>query len=903
MKSIGQVSFYVPHALLLIVLLITSSGTNASDLVSSLAAGPNSLIECDENTTDIIPTCLLQREVTSSAEELIAVDLKVCACLDKSNHLFNDAASVSKSEAVRIKENKERLIKNEKIKAGNLPILQTSQYSKDKRDSEVVMMAYGAAETRGDLKGTDLPRPELSEELVNIGLIDDENASWQCITYQEFSVQREIPYGKNFFLALKKETFKPEDWNINFLRERYDSATELEKEIIQEKLRFLSRNPVFESIMKARPTERIASETILNKQQELFSILQTLKPAYDSNCTNLPNGCWEEVHSNGAFDNYNDRLSSFIMNNDVIDISSSQASQDYKEELERIMEDSSLNSSIPTDPYGYFNYLQTANTRIANECSGTQADPVCYTMFNQHCSQLRVIDKRVREGLKRNAKDIVDELSEEASIHAAINPNKNPSFRNFNDKICLQPFSNEEGESLNFFQFQTKYCQGLAPLAECSDRKKLLSKYLKEYSQNGELSDLNLRSGFANLINDSHYIDISRAQIEVANNITESPRSLRARFNGDFPTLSDSGVLIPYSAPSTYHSSADSITSSMESPASSEFRALNNSVSDHSSADSYLNKHRSLNRQIANLEKQIDNFDSSLNSRDSYTSSPLSVTSAPVFRGEANMPSAFPPFKPEEEVAQQVPIIESSSLAQISSGTGATNKMRGPASLGNSATPQSSGGVARGSVSAPKEDGSYFPQSNGSGKASSGDSGLFSKYGLNSDGSDQLPEVALVPVSISKINIKLPGKLPSSIMANPNSLELPEEQINLIMSSPGKEVKLLLELDNGEKLQVYARKDEGGGLSFSLNSASDLSSEQKNEETSPIIRINALPEVFDYIVGAPNVFLNQNEVLMAEIHSSFTEGMSLQVVSEERKFVEFDVIKNEDSLYVFKLKD
>ena len=884
-----------------------SSLSNAQIL--NISTQSDEILACEEDM-EIIPTCLLRRVVASTPQELITNDLKVCTCLNQSNHLFKAYAEIP-STTEQVASEKRRLLDSVAKRNGNLSVLQASSVADTKRDIEISVLAYGGQESRQKTKSitnsdSEIPISKISRNISTMNQISPENSSWQCVTYQEYSVQREIPSDNEFFLLLKNtQTFKPNEWNVNVLRSGYDAASDEEKNQIRLKLTFLSRNPIFQSIFKAVPAERFPAALISEKQNELFTILRGLKPAGNSNCYTVPNGCWQEIHDSGAFADYANEVGDFLINDSVIDIASAEAAQDYQAELQRIMNDGELLiNSIPTDPEGYFRYLQTANSEIASNCAGSTADPSCYTKFQQHCSNIKRIDERVRQGLKRNSKDISSELNEDANIHAKMDVDQNPLFRNFNNSICLQPFSNAAGETLTFFQYRDKHCQGSNQLAECSDRQKLLSRYLLEHNNGGTIEEQNLRSGFANLVSDADFLTVSEVQIEAANNISESPAELRARFGNRFPSISERGQLVP--AP------VNAIAATNTNP-------LNNSASlageTAGAIDSSTNTSASSSATISGsgnstTSKAAGRNNTSLELPDSSKSDELynSVTNTPNLNPVVRENSLFNDVI--DQIENTEPVIENQSGPAAIRSTESRPTVRADvpgkdAALLRTNQSAGSGSVAKlsgsnnGSSSAVKSS-SNTGASFGSSRRPASTKGLFFKYNLDREGNEIRPDLTIVSSRISsEVKVEVPEKQLERIKSNPNSLVLEESELEEIFANPDREVKLILETEKGENLVVYARKDGSGGVSFGLR-PSESQQGRGPASTDNIVRIEATSDMYKNISENPDVFLNQNDILIKEIKKQESEGLVLQLVSPGERARSYKVKELYENIYQFR---
>jgi hypothetical protein len=902
-----KISFLqITCSLLLGVIFAASNSSLAQegpDFVSSLVAN----VEC-EDKNQIIPTCLFSRKIPLNSAELISNDLKVCKCLKENNSLF-EAFQTAPSDSEKSRIEKQRLLKDHNKKAANLSVIQATGHAQNKKNLDTSLMVYGGQEIRQktleSIKSQgEIPRdsetktaPVISSELANLNVIDDNYKDWQCVTYREYSAYRELPLDNNFFLSLKEKTFRPEDWNLNELKKKFDSAPEVEQKSIKLKMIFLSRNPIFQTIFKATPSEKFPASLILTKQTELFNILRTLAPAETSKCYEIPNSCQKEIFSSGAFETYTDKIGNFLIDEAVINISSRIAADEYASELERILQEGTqINQSIPTDPEGYFHYLQTANQELSNSCAGVTAQASCYTKFSEHCRQLHAIDERVRSGIKLTLQDLTSGIREEESVHVILDPALNPDFRSFNDKICLQAFRNTQGEELNFFMYREQKCKGAEnDLPECSDRRALLSRFLNEHNVGSEIADINIRSGFNTMISQNRFMDVSLAQIAAANNISESPSELRARFGNEFPSITQTGQLIPFSP---------------ASPVSAAPVALSPSPLESRNFDATTNRPNSIpapRMPMGSPSREPESIVS--NGRGSFTSvSPFTnaVTNKlpPANLGtKLNMGLPFNPNLPPKmnlnDGADEVgdssrevnpPVRERDSIEKTDFFNGTSTDAGNSSSTSSATNSLLSGAMSKSSFgSSGTSSASNMPPSrNGRLKENK----LLFKYGLSKNSQSESSLVASgYP---EEVVIGVDPNYMRRIKSNPNALEINQQDLVLVMENPDAEVKLVLMASNGEEsLVVYAKKDETGGLSYSLN---------PNKLPASIlrpIRIRVSPEVYENTISDPDVFLNQNETLMNEIISVSDNLPEVQIVSKGKRALIFTVRKDRDGLFYF----
>jgi hypothetical protein len=526
---------------------------------------------------EIVPQCMALRQKTFNPTDLIFQDLKVCKCLEEKNFIFPDALSTMIS-----KENdaSDKLRVFSKSQANNIALSSISN-STTPRNLEVRLLT-GITETRGRVKETNKestlsklpPRlresalPLMSTTLEHVNSIPAERENNQCVTYMEYSAQRELPYDNDFFTFIGKTTaFVEDDWKIESLKNAYDIAPENQKNEIMARMSFLSRNPQYAALFRAQSIEGITPSELLTMKEELFGIMRVLSPVESLNCHATENLCWRQAQASGAYKQFSENAERFLLQNKVIDIVSAQTSVDYMAEVLR------LNSTkkIPTTETGYSNYLQSEHQDIAFGCYGPSSKADCNTIFAEHCKQIRKFGTKNNKSNAITGPEIVEELSAAQQLHGQLDPTQNLSFASFNDLICLQNYRNSSGEESNFFTFKNKLCNAPGSPQECSDRRSLLAKFLREYNVSSSKADENIRAGFAEALTRPNFLNVTEMQINAVNRIAESPRQLRERFNGEYPAINQSGQLRNFlPTPSRPISRTSDLPSKMTDMASAE---------------------------------------------------------------------------------------------------------------------------------------------------------------------------------------------------------------------------------------------------------------------------------------------------------------------------------------------
>lgn len=857
--------------------------------------------DCEENT-DVIPTCLRNRQTPTNPAELITGDLAVCNCIDKTkgNILTGNTPSNPQSEE-ELRKYKERRIEQIGRVAATSNVLNSTSYSTDSQSLNNNLIGLGAGEIRGQLKkepvsldGRQIDAPMLDEAFSRIGTIPPENASWQCITIQEYQAHRTIPTDNKFYEMLKTATFNPADWNETTLKTQFDTATDANRENIRQKIIFLSRNPIFKAILKAQPTETITAEVIAAKQAQILQAIQKLKPADNSTCATKVNGCWRELQGNGKVNEFKADAMAITNDPQVHDIASAQNAKTYLDELRRLTEAGQIVSTptVPTTPEGYFALMQNENGDIARRCAGSNVDASCYVSFANHCSAIRAIDNRVRIGLRTTSSELTDQLFQEEVTEARMDPDNNPAFRAFNDSICLQAFADSAGRELNFFQYRDAYCSGENKYPECSDRKKLLSRFLREHNS-GDESASSVRESFGELVESNEYVDATAAQVATANNISESPAQIRARFGGQYPTITPKGEIKAPATSVASDSSGSGSTTTTDASVDSKGTTVG-VVTPVSTQD---------NRVQSKIPASIGSADVSTDESQNYVQAVRNPT--PSFLGALNryVPTQNPVVQTDDN--RQAPTITSVETQQkpepdtnrvpeasivTSSGSGVISN--GGSSSGRTVRVASGGGgsssvAVTGSDTTPKAQ-PKTPQN------------LNFKYNLNRDGSVIQPDVEIIPV-VNQPPVRAISDQPiENLRSNPASLVLSSAQISEIMANPGSEVPVEVKSKSGESLTVYAKKDSAGNLTYSLEPGP---AGRSPASSGNIVRARLSASVYENVLRDPDTALNQNENLVNELATKEDGStITLQIVSDGKRALTFEVTKKDDLLYHYRLK-
>lgn len=541
--------------------------------------------------SEVVPQCLANRQVSSDPIEFISEDLEVCTCLETNNALFPEAASGTFTEKTVLEK-----LRTEATTYGNNRALESLSHAMNAASAGQQLITYTGADIRAALvrevqsnlrrsgekpeapaeeqtttknrsladeparQGShadvilkrqlsadeiDAAGPRISDGMASVNDIPESSRDTQCVTYLEYSAQREVPYDNSFFSFLASTTtFNESDWKIESLQSAYDATSEASvRQSILARMTFLSRNSRLASLFRASPSEGITQDVLNARKRELFNIIRRLAPASGSSCANTPNGCWREAQSAGNYNQYSNETEQFLLRDDVTDIISAQSTRDYLTTINRVS--TGAHGSVPSTARGYADYLQAQRQEIIFSCAGPSAPADCYDRFAGHCSQVRRIHKDGLKAVAETGAEVIQELTAAEQVHGLLNPEQNMNFDSFNDMICLQNYQNAAGETSNYFNYRNRMCSGETPAPECEDRRALLARFLREYDAGGEAAQLGIRAGFADALKRPNFQTVTIAQIEAYNQISGSPRALRAQYGGGYPTVSPTGQILP----------------------------------------------------------------------------------------------------------------------------------------------------------------------------------------------------------------------------------------------------------------------------------------------------------------------------------------------------------------------
>ncbi|MES2528470.1 MAG: hypothetical protein V4598_15410 [Bdellovibrionota bacterium] len=774
---------------------------------------------------EVVPQCMAQRQQTRDPVELIAQDLGVCQCLESRNALFPEA--LSKAPANDAHGGYQTLASS----TANNQAMGAISSSSSQRNLETRLLTQ-MGETRGRIAtpvpGSQLARmtpaqreslsPKISENITQVNIISESRKDNQCVTYIEYSAQRELPYDNNFFSFLGRTTsFREDDWKIESLRTAYDATTNAEqRQSIVARMEFLSRNPQYSALFRAGAIEGVTPAAVRAKKTELFNIIRNLAPASGSNCATVENQCWREAQGSGAYRRFSQQAEALLLQNDVIDIVSAQSSTDYLAEVARI----SSEERIPVTPRGYSDFLQSEQQEIAFGCSGPTAQASCYERFALHCSRVRRIHNRATESVAVTGNDILNELSAAQKVHGLLNPDQNLKFEGFNDLICLQNYQNASGQSSNFFTFRNRVCSGTSPAPECPDRRALLARFLREYNVGGEQSNLNVRAGFADALVRPAFLAVTEMQVAAVNRITESPRALRAQFGGGYPTITSTGQLARYTpSGSSSGSSPGTVTEASRIGGSSSAAAAvadTQRSSDNRSTQGRSDRsERSPDRQSA----RIDSGDGTSDTRSQPTRQPSSEYSGTPMRRPPSLPPVLPQVGPQPIITPPTPERRPASN-QEQADTPEIRTSGGGSQISVQAA--NGGGVVAGGTqnAAAAQPIIEMPRKRPPRSQLRLNEALMQKYeNVSADPTSQFQRELIERPAVA---VPISAEIISSVVNDPSVLASEANILAAVNSSSDPVVKLSLETEGGSPVVVYASK-ENGQVAFSFTPPAPVS--------------------------------------------------------------------------------
>lgn len=800
----------------------------------------------------VVPQCMAERRPTRDPVVLIDQDLRVCQCLQDRNALFPNAVNNQNSD-VNPELQKQELMRTFIQSSANVNALNTLSDSSTNENAATSMLTSGEAEFRkrsltrsvntvsSNLKTNEpvtqtpaaiqrVTTPQISSTITQQDSIAESQRNQQCVTYLEYSSQRELPYDNSFFSYLSStNSFVANDWNMDSLRQAYDTATTTEqKNSIYSRMVYLSRNPRFAAVFNATRVEGVSAAVINQKKIDLFNILRRLAPPSGSTCAQTQNQCWQEAQASGSYREFSSQAERFMLQNDVMDIVSSTMADRYESEVRRIME-GTPDSLIPRTPTGYAAYLQSTEEEIANGCTGPSAQATCYERFSGHCKQIRKIHKVATSNTATSGADVMEELSASQVVHGLLNPQQNQNFAAFNDLICLQEYKNAAGQSSNFFEFRNRTCPATNPPAECSDRRALLSRFLNEYTtplSGANPGDQNVRTGFAAALTRPGFVQMTAAQFDTINRIAESPRVLRAQNGGRMPTVAANGQLI---APTG--STSRTATPAPKSPAASSSPTAAYTPAPQAVTDATTPTSTSGSTETRTPSRRLSADDD----RDSYRPSSATNFNPSSLPGPAaanliprnnpqlpSLPQLRPPqdnvLPPERRPASEEERTESTRVPAPASVSGGGTVA---VSAGGD-SPAPTGRVSSGSGSLPQVE--LPPRRRRSANADNIRGALLQKYEnvTESRGTQQQQELnqrEAVPVAVDADTV-------SAVINDPNSLSSNEAVMAAVNGSSEPIVKISLSSGEGTSPVVVYASRNNGQVNFSFTPPSGTPSDR-----------------------------------------------------------------------------
>lgn len=810
-----------------LLLLIFSAG-----LVYAGTKSPSE-IPCEQETpelplSELIPRCLSERKTSRTPEEMIANDVEACRCI-KNHVLLKELAPDSTGPEDGSTNNK---LEDFNIAFANNRAITVITSISNSRNVEIGLMTGTGQEARKrltkevnsgslrelmsqlnpDERAVLLKGPSIGGGLSTVNQIPEELKNSHCVTYIEYSAHKAFPSDNSFFSFLQQtNAYRDEDWNIDSLRVKYDRSSNAgEREGIYARMQFLSRNQQFSALFRASSTAAFPETVINRKKAEFFGILRSLAPAQNSTCSTEPNGCWREAQISGANQRFSEAAEAFLQNNEVIDIISSQTSSDYISNIQRILRRGNQQVDSEATPQTYFLDLQRSNRELVFACAGTNVESSCYQRFRSHCSVIKRLHHNAKVSVSQTGSEVMRGLEAEMELHGTLDPRHNMSFDAFNDLMCRRNYTNEAGEASNFFAFRERLCSGTNNVPECSDRRLLLQRFNAEYSFGGTPSDKNIRQGFGAAVARRNFTTITEAQITAFNQITESPRELRARFGGDYPSVSSAGRLIPATPSNNNRTPASASQGETPvSPAETSALPVTPSASSEITSPSQI-----FQAAASSIRRPVDDF-SGVIQRQPTAKESSSLISNPFFRQRA--PEVLQPLSAPTPSAMASPTTTNESSNRRDE-TGPVNIRNAQAdgvqtreSSGSTGSVAQSGSRGNASLSTPEIESPRSSRRNGQTN--------FNRVALLNG---KYADVSADPVSQATedlearpaLPVSVPPEVLRSVINDPSILSSETSIMEVVNSAPDQIVKL--ELATGDdKTIVYALK-EGNAISFSF---------------------------------------------------------------------------------------
>lgn len=366
-------------------------------------------------------------------------------------------------------------------------------------------------------EGCSAPELEKTEE-VNSAYLKTSLSSEQCISGKEFVTFKSFP-DENVFKELSSSTFRPDAWDYNKIRARYDEimglspkSREQHKEeisLLKSKIIYLSANPLIKTIFSGvensateKNTNHISDENfkgqlikVMDKNNlgkakaELFKMLQDYA-AVKKKCFGKPGNCLEQASKDGGTSKFVSQLGEFYSRKEIA------LTEKFINDHRTATVEEAKKKEIKPENYtrnlllGHF-AQNNPGILSPSSCLGKSNinSKECAEIFVRYCpvaySGLQAMEENNMDDV---LKDNIDEQI--VATFDITDLDKNEEFQKLNEEICHTPrkVDKRDAKGVTFFDFKKDFCGVVPAPAECSSNdpealRKIRSAYLAKFKE------------------------------------------------------------------------------------------------------------------------------------------------------------------------------------------------------------------------------------------------------------------------------------------------------------------------------------------------------------------------------------------------------------------------------------
>lgn len=327
-----------------------------------------------------------------------------------------------------------------------------------------------------------------------------------CLPFKNYLTLASYPQENNFWQAMKKG-FKGSDWNIEQLEKDFlsNQSSSDEKELIQEKIRFLEMNPLVKYVFMSGDEA---------SAKEIHQVMQKHMTKISPNCGDEIGGCYKQFQENGL-DGYMKEIATALDNEKMKAAVTRGKEKESEKYLASLIEKSQKRNSIASLNEWSTNKLGIdLNSCITFAGQNRRGIGIPYTMgfgaktkehlvktctdlMPKYCSKVHKNrhDSELEKGKLNNLisgrgdESLLSKLYQDIANEMIPDLTRNTRYESDRVLYCEKHFRYVNGKSLNLDSFTKKLCQTKSPDPACSSKTELMAKFManpEDHKKNSE---------------------------------------------------------------------------------------------------------------------------------------------------------------------------------------------------------------------------------------------------------------------------------------------------------------------------------------------------------------------------------------------------------------------------------